>query len=81
MNILAGSIEDTKWENVQVGQVLQVKDDELFPADLLCLYTALPDKVHLPAMPHMLDDDCLHAVSACAMLVACCCCCSTRLTH
>ncbi len=36
-----------KWENVQVGQVLQVKDDELFPADLLCLYTALPDKVRL----------------------------------
>lgn len=41
----AGSIEDMKWENVQVGQVLQVKDDELFPADLMCLYTALPDKV------------------------------------
>lgn len=39
-----GSIEDMKWENVQVGQVLQVKDDELFPADLLCLYTALADK-------------------------------------
>lgn len=34
-----------KWENVQVGQVLRVNDDELFPADLLCLYTALPDKV------------------------------------
>ncbi|DBA65766.1 hypothetical protein WJX79_001197 [Trebouxia sp. C0005] len=40
-----GSVEDMKWENVQVGQVLQVKDDELFPADLLCLYTALPDRV------------------------------------
>ena len=39
-----------KWESVQVGQVLQVNDDELFPADLLCLYTALPDKVTaLPA--------------------------------
>ncbi len=37
-----------KWENVQVGQVLQVKDDELFPADLLCLYTALPDRVSPP---------------------------------
>ena len=43
--VAAGTIEDTKWESVQVGQVLQVKDDELFPADLMCLYTALPDKV------------------------------------
>ena len=40
----AGSIQDIKWESVQVGQVLRVNDDELFPADLLCLYTALPDK-------------------------------------
>lgn len=40
----AGSIQDIKWESVQVGQVLQVNDDELFPADLMCLYTALPDK-------------------------------------
>ena len=39
-----------KWENVQVGQVLQVKDDELFPADLLCLYTALPDRVSPPSI-------------------------------
>lgn len=30
-----------------MGQVLQVNDDELFPADLLCLYTALPDKASL----------------------------------
>lgn len=40
----AGSTQDVKWESVQVGQVLQVNDDELFPADLMCLYTALPDK-------------------------------------
>ncbi|KAL3132559.1 hypothetical protein ABBQ32_009098 [Trebouxia sp. C0010 RCD-2024] len=40
-----GSTQDVKWESVQVGQVLQVNDDELFPADLMCLYTALPDKV------------------------------------
>ena len=43
----AGSVQDIKWESVQVGQVLQVNDDELFPADLLCLYTALPDKASL----------------------------------
>ena len=40
----AGSTADVKWESVQVGQVLRVNDDELFPADLMCLYTALPDK-------------------------------------
>lgn len=44
VHAFAGSIEDVKWESVQVGQVLRVNDDELFPADLLCLYTALPDK-------------------------------------
>lgn len=38
-----------KWESVQVGQVLRVNDDELFPADLMCLYTALPDKASLLA--------------------------------
>ena len=29
---------------MRVGQVLRVQDDELFPADLLCLHSALPDK-------------------------------------
>jgi hypothetical protein len=47
-----------KWENVQVGQVLQVKDDELFPADLLCLYTALPDRVSPPYNSHNLCTQC-----------------------
>ena len=47
-----------KWENVQVGQVLQVKDDELFPADLLCLYTALPDRVSPPYIPHSFCTQC-----------------------
>ena len=51
MAVCTGSIEDVKWESVQVGQILQVKDDELFPADLMCLYTALPDKVSL-AVPY-----------------------------
>ena len=42
---LAGSVSDITWRDVHVGQVLLVRDDELFPADLLCLYSALPDKV------------------------------------
>ena len=33
------------WREVKVGQVLRVNDDELFPADLLCLASALPDNV------------------------------------
>ena len=41
----AGSSKDVKWERIKVGQVLKVQDNELFPADLLCLYTSLPDKV------------------------------------
>jgi magnesium-transporting ATPase (P-type) len=40
-----GSTSDITWRDVRVGQVLHVRDDELFPADLLCLYSALPDKV------------------------------------
>lgn len=28
-----------------MGQILRVNDDELFPADLLCLASALPDNV------------------------------------
>ena len=27
-----------------MGQVVMVKDNELFPADLLCLYSSLPDR-------------------------------------
>ena len=40
----AGSSRDIAWRDVRVGQVLRVQDDELFPADLLCLHSALPDK-------------------------------------
>ena len=40
----AGSHRDIAWRDVRVGQVLRVQDDELFPADLLCLHSALPDK-------------------------------------
>ena len=41
----AGALEDIPWREVKVGQVLRVNDDELFPADLLCLASALPDNV------------------------------------
>ena len=30
---------------MKVGQIVRVADDELFPADLVCLASALPDKV------------------------------------
>lgn len=41
--LLTGSVHDIKWRDVRVGHVLRVDDEELFPADLLCLYSALPD--------------------------------------
>ncbi len=41
----AGAVEDVPWREVKVGQILRVNDDELFPADLLCLSSALPDNV------------------------------------
>jgi hypothetical protein len=41
----AGSVSDIFWTEVKVGDYLMVKDDELFPADLVCIYSALPDKV------------------------------------
>ena len=42
--VAAGSHRDIAWRDVKVGQVLRVQDDELFPADLLCLHSALEDK-------------------------------------
>lgn len=41
--IPAGSIQDIKWRDVRVGHILKVEDEELFPADMLCLYSALDD--------------------------------------
>lgn len=41
---VAGSVTDITWKGVRVGQIVQVNDNELFPADLLCLYSALPDR-------------------------------------
>lgn len=42
---VTGSFVDVPWRKVSVGQVLKVHDDELFPADLLCLHSSLPDGV------------------------------------
>lgn len=30
-------MKDVKWRDVKVGEVLEVRDNEIFPADLLCL--------------------------------------------
>jgi phospholipid-transporting ATPase len=40
-----GSVVDVSWTDVRVGDLVVVRDDELFPADLLCLHSALPDRV------------------------------------
>jgi len=40
-----GSFKDVTWRKVEVGQIVKVEDEELFPADLLCLASALPDDV------------------------------------
>jgi len=38
-------VEDVSWTDIKVGDAIMVKDDENFPADLLCLYSDLPDNV------------------------------------
>jgi magnesium-transporting ATPase (P-type) len=40
-----GSVTDVAWTDVAVGDAIVVRDDENFPADLLCLRSALPDNV------------------------------------
>ena len=40
-----GSLKDVTWKDISVGQLLVVRDDELFPADLLCLWSELPEQV------------------------------------
>ena len=39
-----GSIQDIKWRDVRVGHILKIEDEELFPADMLCLFSALEDQ-------------------------------------
>ena len=41
----AGSVKDVKWRDIKVGQVLEVRDNEDFPADLLCLSCKRSDGV------------------------------------
>ena len=34
-----------KWTKIKVGDVLKVKDNELFPADLMCLHCDLEERI------------------------------------
>ncbi len=36
---------DIAWKDVQVGQILLVRDGERMPADVLCLHADLPERV------------------------------------
>ena len=38
-------MKDCKWRDIKVGQILEVRDNENFPADLLCLACARADGV------------------------------------
>lgn len=40
-----GNVTDILWTDVRVGDVIVVRDGELFPADLMCLYSSLPENV------------------------------------
>ena len=41
----AGSVKDVKWHEVHVGMVLEVRDNENIPADLLCLHCSHADNI------------------------------------
>lgn len=41
----AGSTELVRWRDIEVGNIVKVQDEELIPADLLCLHSELPDNV------------------------------------
>jgi magnesium-transporting ATPase (P-type) len=40
-----GTVKDILWTDVRVGDAIVIRDDENFPADLICLRSALPDNV------------------------------------
>ena len=40
-----GNVKDAKWRDVRVGDILEVRDNEDFPADLLCLACERTDGV------------------------------------
>ena len=41
----AGGVKDVQWQDVKVGDIVAVYDDELIPADILCLQTGSKDGV------------------------------------
>ena len=43
--VTAGKVRETQWKSVHVGDIVEVHDNEDFPADLLCLYCELDDGV------------------------------------
>lgn len=42
---VAGSEQTTLWKDIKVGDLLLVRDNELFPADLICLKSNLAENV------------------------------------
>jgi len=40
-----GSVQDVRWREVEVGNIVKICDDELIPADLVCLHSELTDNV------------------------------------
>ncbi len=40
-------IRDEKWEDVKVGQIILVMDEEEVPADCICIHTALDDACYV----------------------------------
>lgn len=45
VSMCLGTEEEVRWRDIKVGDLVKVLDDELFPADILCLKTGLRDKV------------------------------------
>eukprot|EP00047_Mylnosiga_fluctuans_P014816 m.41382 g.41382 ORF g.41382 m.41382 type:complete len:1201 (+) comp5665_c0_seq3:81-3683(+) len=40
-----GTYQETLWKNIQVGDVIELRKDEVIPADLLILHTSTPEGV------------------------------------
>lgn len=37
--------KETKWMHVKVGDIVKVRDGDLFPADLMCMHCDLPERI------------------------------------
>jgi P-type E1-E2 ATPase len=37
--------QETRWSQVKVGDVVKVHDNDLVPADLLCLHCEMPERI------------------------------------